>query len=304
MITFEQYLEMQWARNALGAVGRRLGFGKAAPAEDLGTSGTSEVQPDEPAATQPPAPPPDPNMTPYGRRVNQFPSQIGDPHDGHAIDYFGDGSQQVGRWNTQEPQKVLPGMRGYMMGDKKDGDYHQLDKSTMTPEQKQNYWAAKAEFAKDNLLKNISGTLNANINNNLKPIWFNTNPLRQKLGAWIAKKATEFVNKMNVSYRKGGTAKAGTVNSLTAAGWQQAVPSWKKGIGYAEVYSPEELNQEFEDTKKIFIQRLQGKENEKNIAPSGDPSYMRDKDVYQLYYGMLQQLAKYITSLKLPTVRQ
>lgn len=123
MITFEQYLEMQWARSAARTAGNwiRDRFRKA-PADP----GTSEFVPDEEPAATPAAPEPRPFSTPS----TPSPAYKG---------YFHAG-----------PEELL----GYWDKKAKDGFF--ANKGDMTNQDKQYYWEDQLDMTRDVLLKTVN----------------------------------------------------------------------------------------------------------------------------------------------------
>jgi hypothetical protein len=121
MITFEQYLEMQWVRNLAGAAKKALGWGK--------TPTMDPAAPDEPTST--------PTTTPYGNITRTSPSYAGD------IDYF------------QGRRGATVGAYGSDMGHEDQNSVHHFDKASMTPEQKQAFWGMKMKAAQAYVKKDI-----------------------------------------------------------------------------------------------------------------------------------------------------
>ena len=266
MITFDQYLEMQWARNALGAVGRRLGFGKKAATPEA--PGESEFIPDE---EQPAAPQPDPNMTPYGKKVGQWMGAKTDPG-GKMPNYFGSGAAHV------------VGAYGSSMGDGHDPhDVYQFDKASMTNDNKQAYWDMKAKQAKLLVKKEINAIVEHHRQGGAKA-------LTMRVMSVIAKRLSDYVDKLAATYRKGGQAKAGTLNTLTKKGWNRQVTEPVA----SESVDPQLVLEEFEQAKRVFWSNFY----RPDMAMFAQEA-SADRDIANLYYAMRQQLGKFVWTLKI-----
>ena len=248
----------------MGAVGRRLGLGKKAAAPEA--PGESEFIPDE---EQPAAPQPDPNMTPYGRvtKVHPHTTAVG-------IDYFRNGGSSGS----------VVGAHGMDIGaDKAQLGVHQFDKASMTNDNKQAYWDMKAKQAKLLVKKEINAIVEHHRQGGAKA-------LTMRVMSVIAKRLSDYVDKLAATYRKGGQAKAGTLNTLTKKGWSHQVTEPVA----SESVDPQLVLEEFEQAKRVFWSNFY----RPDMAMFAQEA-SADRDIANLYYAIRQQLGKFVWTLKI-----
>lgn len=247
---------MQWARSAANWVADRF---RRKPADP----GTAEFVPDE-----------DPNMTPYGKISRTSPSYAGD------LDYFqGNRAATVGAYGMD----MAYGMTPDAMKGRKHLDVHHFDKASMTPEQKQAFWSMKMKAAQDYVKKDI-GYL-------IREYERSPNQLVAKIAKLIGQKLLTYLGKLSATYRKGGQATAGTMNTLTKRGWSTPTTS---GLGIGEAYDPQQAAAMFEKVKMEIARKLALPEG--GLCASEASS---DRDIMKLYYGIRQQIGKFAMGLKI-----
>lgn len=250
---------MQWLRNAGKAIGRRMGLFKP---ED---PGTAEFVPDEePAASPPPAPAaPVRGMTPYG-------NVVGSRKGGSTVpspDYFGGrvGASGSALGQPHDPESV-----------------YSIDKASMTNDHKQALWTKKMGVAQGLVKKDIASLV--------AQYGQGGDPMIAKIAKVIATKSLyPYLEKMTATYRKGGQAAAGTMNTLTRTGWKTPTTA-----GLGEAHDPQQIAAMFEKVKMDMARRLAQPEGGQSASEAS-----ADKDIMKLYYGIRQQVGKFAMGLKI-----
>lgn len=151
-----------------------------------------------------------------------------------------------------------------------------IDKASMTPEQKQRYWTLKLDGAKE--------LINKSVDDAVKGIEYSSmlqknkgslqSKMQVKIAAGLAPRIKNYIKTLNANYRKGGTAAKGTLSTLKATGWQEAATPENQAIAKAAL----------DDVVRAF---------KTSINKEGS-LYSRDRDINQLYQGVAAQVTKFI----------
>jgi hypothetical protein len=323
MITFEQYLEMQWGTSeepeepaappaapaGLPTPDYRAAYGAGLP--QYAPTGDEEITPDSPEyqamyqqmlQTWPALAKAGPGIQKdyvtkavQGQRWQKWQQQQGatpDQQYGPAQYDFqnrghGIGTELTNWWGNEKGAKA-----GLVVGNDVHGRGQAVvnfDKNKMTTDQKQQVWQYKFQQAMDYIKKGAEGFL-SNPNNFYgagSPYYAKAHAaIDKQVGALIVKKLMTHLDSMKVKYRKGGQASSNTFNTLTSKGLARS-----PGV-YDEAAADREAQ-----IRASYSRCIEG------LIKSIQAAYQwyhdkGDADIYQLRQAIGKEAVKYLKNLK------